>query len=120
MSKRAVTYSTIGIVLLGLAACGGSKVKGGGARTASAASMSKSSQKTGSAAKGKQSAAMSSGSSRDGVTCDAALEGLGFCADASTIVFCAGGDWYALDCEELASGAFCGQDGSTIDCYVTE
>src|SRR5262245_38790447 len=77
------------------------RVKGGGAKSASAAQMSKDSQKTGSTAKG-SSSATSTGSDSGGVTCDASLDGVGFCDTDNSIVFCAGGSWYQLSCGAIA------------------
>lgn len=111
------TSILVTILALTFVGCGGSK-KAGGAKNATSAQTSKGSQKTGSAATGGQSSATAQGSTKDGVTCDASLNGVGFCASESSIVFCSGGSWYALDCSDIEDGAYCGQDGDTIDCYV--
>jgi hypothetical protein len=95
--------------------CGGCGAKkAGGAKSAASATASKSSQKTGSAAATNQSSA----TSRDGVACDGAASGVGFCASDSTIAFCASGSWWLLDCSEVEEGAYCGQAGDTIDCFT--
>lgn len=95
--------------------CGGNKKKGSTAKSAGDAKAM--SQKTGSEATGHKSEAMSSGATSGGVTCDAGLEGVGFCATDAQIVFCSGGTWWVLDCAAL--DAFCGEDeaNGTIDCY---
>lgn len=112
---RSVIIATLSLSLL--LGCGG-KQRGGGAKTAATAQSNKSSQKTGSAAAAKQSSAMNQGASKDGVGCDASLEGVGFCATEGSIVFCAGGTWWLLDCTDIDDKAFCGQLGSTIDCFI--
>ena len=35
----------------------------------------------------------------------------------TTIIFCSGGEWWALDCQGIG-GDFCGDDGETVDCYA--
>jgi hypothetical protein len=72
--------------------------------------------KTGGQAAGMKSMGTNKGMEQDGVTCDAATEGQGFCADDYTIIFCADQSWWELDCS--AFGAFCGYDGDTVDCFL--
>lgn len=99
--------------------CGGCGAKkAGGAKSAASATASRSSQKTGSAAATNQSSATNQGGSRDGVACDGAASGVGFCASDSTIAFCASGSWWLLDCSDVEEGAYCGQAGDTIDCFT--
>ncbi len=115
-------------VALSLAACGGSSSKAkpktattqkaGGAKSAEAAKTS--SQKAGSAVTDAKGSATSKGETDGGVACDGSLEGVGFCASDTAVVFCAGGEWWALDCSALDAEAFCGVDSETaqLDCWV--
>lgn len=115
--RRTATACVFFLGALGvLAGCGG-KQKGGGAKSAAAAQMQKSMQKTGGAASSMQSSASNQGNSKDGVSCDAALDGVGFCATDSAIVFCSAGSWWLLDCAEVREDAYCGQSDGTIDCF---
>jgi hypothetical protein len=92
--------------------------KGSSAKTAAAAKTEK--QKAGGKAEGAQSKAQSKGDTYEEITCDAETEDLGFCGDETQIVFCNGGTWYVLDCSAAAEGAFCGEEGDVVDCYVEE
>lgn len=58
----------------------------------------------------------------DDVACDDESEGLGFCSDEDTIVFCAENQWYELDCPLLEEGAFCAEiiDTTELDCFVED
>jgi hypothetical protein len=114
--SRTITACLVAAALAVVAPGCKSKVKGGGAKSASAAKSS--SQKTGSAAKGATQSATPTGSDSGGVTCDSSLEGVGFCSSDSSVVFCSGGSWYELDCNDVAEGAFCFEDGDTIDCFT--
>jgi hypothetical protein len=67
-------------------------------------------------AKGMKSQANQQGTEHDGLLCDASTEGEGFCVDDWTIVFCADGYWWALDCSAL--GAVCYEDAYIVDCYA--
>jgi hypothetical protein len=57
-----------------------------------------------------------------GIPCDAALDGLAWCETENQAVFCADGEWYALDCVDVEEGAFCGMDidTQTVDCFVED
>jgi hypothetical protein len=96
------------------------KAKAGGAKGPAAASTDK--QKGGAKATAKKDSGMNKGAEVDGVACDAALEGIAWCGSESEVVFCAAGAWYALDCAQVESGAFCGEDvdTNTVDCFVAE
>jgi hypothetical protein len=48
--------------------------------------------------------------------CDASAEGIAWCDNEFDIAFCASGGWWLLDCSVL--DAFCGDDGTTVDCYT--
>jgi hypothetical protein len=51
--------------------------------------------------------------------CDGDLDGLAWCDSATEIAFCSAGEWWVLDCaHEDIAGDFCGDSGSTVDCYV--
>ena len=58
------------------------------------------------------------GSDAGGAGCDGAAEGVGFCWDEYSLVFCAQGNWWLLDCTYF--GAFCAYDvnASVVDCYT--
>jgi hypothetical protein len=74
--------------------------------------------KTGGTAKADQSMANMQGPSYMGSTCDGAAEGDGFCASDSSIVFCAGGNWFLLDCSQIDGFPSCGEDDSgDVDCF---
>jgi hypothetical protein len=91
-----------------------SKVKGGGARGADAQSAG---QKVGGTASGDTSMAMDNGASYEEVTCDSSDDGVGWCDSDTNLVFCSSGHFYLLDCSQIG-GDFCGEDGTTIDCYA--
>lgn len=98
-------------------ACGKAPAKGSGAK--STATAKDSGQKASSQVTGNSSKGTSSGATRDGVSCDASLEGVGYCAADTTVVFCAGGQWWALECSALDEAAFCGVDETgLLDCWV--
>ena len=88
--------------------------KGGGAKGAAAQSAN---QKVGGTATGDLSAATDNGATYEEVTCDDSDDGLGWCDSDTEVVFCSGGHFYVLDCSSV-DGDFCGEDGSTIDCYT--
>lgn len=114
------TMSVVLAVLV-LAACGGSSAKatkGGGAKGTSAQS---SGQKAGGMATADKSKGTDKGATYEGVTCDASTEGLAWCDSDTEIAFCAGGEWWLLDCANpQIGGDFCGDDGNTIDCYASD
>jgi len=102
-----------------LAACGGAKGPSKGSTAKTAAAAKESSAKAGSQATANTSKATMSGTGRDGVTCDASIEGVGFCASDAEIVFCSGGNWWVLDCSAIDPDAFCGTDETgLVDCWV--
>ena len=93
--------------------------KGSGAKSTSAAKDS--GQKASAQVKNGTSKAQSSGATKDGVTCDASLEGVGFCGSDTTVVFCTQGQWWALECTAIDSTAYCGVDPeSGLDCWLPE
>jgi hypothetical protein len=103
----------------GLTACGGSaRTKGGGAKNPAAAKDAK--EKAGSKATSAKSSAEDKGPTYEAVACDGSFEGVGFCSSDSEVIFCSGGQWWALDCGKLESGAVCALDLSTVsvDCYT--
>ena len=109
----------IGIMFVcALAACTSSSgpTKGSGSKGADAKGAG---QKAGSTAQGDKSMATSNGETYEGVTCDGSEEGVAWCDDDHTIVFCSGNVWYALDCA-AAGGDFCAETDDTVDCYAIE
>jgi len=98
---------------------GAGQVKGGGKKGAAAASAH---QKGGSTAEGKVGSAASQGPTSDGLTCDATLDGVGWCVDDANILFCYEGTWWLLDCSGFLDGGFCGYDVdlNTVDCYAAD
>lgn len=117
--KSSLIMSVTVIAALSLVGCGGSnRTKGGGARDAAAAKTSN--EKTGGTAAANQSKGTDKGADLGGITCDSALEGVGFCSSDTEIDFCAGGRWWVLNCPAVEAGAFCGLElnSNTVDCYV--
>jgi hypothetical protein len=92
------------------------KAKGGGAKATAAKSEGQKAGGAGTAAKDKAS---SKGADYEGVTCDAASEGVAWCDSEGTMIFCAGGEFYALSCAEL-DGSVCAEDeeANVIDCVA--
>jgi hypothetical protein len=108
------------VIAMMAAACGGggSKSKGGGAKGASAKD---SGQKGGGNVSTDKSKGTDKGETYEGVTCDSSAEGLAWCDSTTEVAFCAGGEWWLLDCSHPdIGGDFCGDDGTTIDCYATD
>lgn len=95
-----------------------SKKKGGGSKGASAASSA--GQKGGSNATSAQDSATSQGPESDGLVCDGTTEGVGWCSDDASIVFCSDESWWLLDCTQYDPEAFCAYDDdlNIVDCYV--
>src|SRR5262245_55409200 len=75
---------------------GGTKTKGAGVKGAAAAKSSD--QKSGGNAKATMGSATNQGATAHDATCDADLDGVGWCDSDSEIIFCASGSWYLLDC----------------------
>ena len=103
-----------------LVACsGGSKPQKGGGQMGTAAKDA--GQKAGGHAEGDKSKGTDMGSTYDSVTCDSSTEGLAWCDSETNIAFCAGGEWWILDCSHPdIGGDFCGDDGQTVDCYAND
>ena len=103
--------------LIALAACAsnnsgpskGSSAKGSGAKDAG--------QKTGTTATADKSMASQKGASYETVTCDDSFEGVAWCDDDQTIIFCSAGIWWSLDCGAIG-GDFCAETDTTVDCYA--
>ncbi len=91
------------------------KTKGGGVKGAVALSDG---QLVG-AAKGNESKGKDLGATYEQVTCDDSAQGIGWCDDDGTIIFCDGGHVWAVECADV-DGGFCGEDIdlNTVDCYV--
>lgn len=91
--------------------------KGGGQKGAEAAEAG---QKSGDNATASKESAAAQGTESDGVVCDASLEGVGWCADDASIVFCSADSWWLLDCTAYDPEAFCAYDLDLeiVDCYV--
>lgn len=104
------------LVALAFACGGGGPTKGSKATSASGAK-----EKAGSKATAATDKATMSGDTRDGVTCDTTIDGVGFCATDAQIVFCSGGNWWVLNCTAIDPKAFCGTDtAGVIDCWVAQ
>ena len=114
ISRVFIAASMIAALVPAAACSKSSKSKGGGEKGAAAQTAQ---QKAGATAKGDQSNASDKGADYETVTCDDSDEGLGWCDSETEIVFCAGGHFWVLDCAGIG-GDFCGDDGSTIDCYA--
>src|SRR2546422_815278 len=101
-----------------IAACGTSKQasKGSNAKGVDAKGAG---QKAGSTAVGDKSMAASKGASYEAVTCDASEEGVAWCDDDQTIVFCSGGEFWTLNCGSIG-GDFCAELDDTVDCYAVQ
>jgi hypothetical protein len=114
MKLRLVTMLTLALFA---PACGKPPARGSGAKSTTTAKDS--GQKTSSTVTNASAKGSSSGATKDGVTCDGSLEGVGYCAADTTVVFCAGGQWWALECSALDETAFCGVDeAGLLDCWV--
>ena len=95
---------------------GGKAQKGGGEKGAAAKG---SGQHVGEHASGDKSKATDHGSTFEDVGCDAQDEGLAWCDSERELAFCSGGEWWTLDCTHPdIDGDFCGDTGTTVDCYV--
>ena len=91
--------------------------KGGGSKGASAKG---SGQHVGGHATADRSKGVQRGSSYEDLGCDAEDEGLAWCDSETELAFCAGGEWWVLDCSHPdIDGDFCGDVGNTVDCYAT-
>lgn len=103
------------IVLVAAAACGGGSgpQKGGGSKGSAAMGTG---QVAGGKASGNKSMGTQKGESYEGVTCNSSTDGLAWCDSDEEIAFCSDGAWWILDCGVL--GAYCGDDGLTVDCYL--
>lgn len=93
------------------------KKKGGGAKAAAAKGAG---QKKGPTASGAQGQAESKGAEYEGVTCGPDEEGVAWCDADASIVYGAGGVFYALNCASVG-GDGCAEDPDTqqIDCVAT-
>ena len=102
---------------IALAACASnnnsSPMKGSSAKGADAKSAG---QKAGSTATADKSMATQKGASYETVTCDDSEEGVAWCDDDQTIIFCSGGIFWALDCGAIG-GDFCAETSDTVDCF---
>jgi hypothetical protein len=128
MFKRVIRVLSVALAVslflpatLSVQGCSSAKkrAKAGGAKGATAAKSG--SQKAGASASGKKDQGTAKGADLDGVSCGEA-EGVGFCSSDTEVTFCSGGTWYALACDKVEAGAFCGQDVETnaIDCFTSE
>ena len=101
----------LGILAIALAACASNSsgpTKGSSAKGAG--------QKVGGTAHGDTSMATNDGASYESITCDDSEEGVAWCDDDHTIVFCSSGIWWSLDCADVG-GDFCAETDDTVDCY---
>jgi hypothetical protein len=110
-----------------VAACGGASPgaqgpsahaqKGGGAKGVAAKD---SGQRVGGHAVNDRTKGQDRGATYDELTCADELEGLAWCDSATELAFCSGGEWWVLDCSHPEiDGDFCGEVGTTVDCYAT-
>jgi hypothetical protein len=110
-----------------LVACGGSSPgtqspsahaqKGGGAKGVAAKD---SGQRVGGHASHDRAKGSDHGATYDDLTCAGELEGLAWCDSATELAFCSAGEWWVLDCSHPdIDGDFCGEVGTTVDCYAT-
>ena len=108
-------------------ACGGSSPssqspgahaqKGGGQKGAAAKG---SGQHVGGHATNDRAKGADKGATYEDLTCDGDLEGLAWCDSETELAFCAGGQWWVLDCSHPdIDGDFCGDNGATVDCYAS-
>jgi|SRR5215510_10940242 len=120
-TKRSTGLVLAAVAAMAMAACGssGSKAqKGGGSKGAAAKD---SGQKGGGNVMTDKSKGTQQGETYEGVTCDASTEGLAWCDSDTEIAFCSGGAWWLLDCSHPdIGGDFCGDDGTTVDCYAAD
>jgi len=70
----------------------------------------------GNTARSDQRDASSYGTYYGGISCDYTEEGLAWCDDDYTVVYCSGGTWWAVDCYSIGYD-YCTDDGYTVDCY---
>jgi len=77
-------------------------------------------QKAGGSSTGAKSKASSKGDNVDGLACDEAAEGVAWCNSDTAIVFCAGGDWYELDCGAAGLGVCAEGDDHVVDCFSAD
>lgn len=93
--------------------------KGGGEKGQGA---SASGQKGGSTATANTGSAQDQGAEAEGLACDASIDGLGWCADESTVLFCSANTWWLLSCPAIEPEAFCGYDVdlNVVDCFVID
>ena len=108
------------VAIASAAACGGGgkAQKGGGAKGSAAKD---SGQKGGGNVSMDKSKGSQQGETYEGVTCDASTEGLAWCDSETEIAFCSDGVWWLLDCSHPdIGGDFCGDDGTTVDCYAAD
>ncbi len=106
------------LVACALAACGGASTptKGSSAKGSDAKGAG---QKAGGTAEGDKSMATNDGASYEDVTCDDSEEGVAWCDDDHTIVFCSENIWWSLDCGTVG-GDFCAETDGTVDCYAIQ
>ncbi|HZO17183.1 MAG TPA: hypothetical protein VFB62_28090 [Polyangiaceae bacterium] len=91
--------------------------KGGGRKGSEAAEEG---QKSGSNATSHQDQAQEQGNEVDEIVCDAENEGVGWCDDDVSVVFCASETWWRLDCTALDPASYCDydDDDNVVDCFV--
>ena len=116
------TITSVTIATLLLAACSvdiptPKAGKGGGNKGSDAAETG---QKSGSNATSSQEQAEAQGSELDEVVCDSDNEGVGWCADDQSVVFCASETWWLLDCTAFDPASYCDydEDDNVVDCWV--
>ena len=115
MTTRSILFTAF----VALAACSTSSNKPSKGSSAKGADAKGAGQKTGGTAAADKSMASDRGVSYETVTCDASEEGVAWCDDDHTIIFCSGGSFWALDCGAIG-GDFCAEVDDTVDCYAIE
>ena len=118
MSIRSLVGTMAWLAVLALAACNGGEPRPAGG--ASGSSAKEKNQQGGSSATGARNQASNQGGERDGLVCDDASYGVGWCENDSEIVFCAEGSWWLLDCSLVEEGAYCAYDEASneVDCFI--
>lgn len=112
-----MTIRTFLVTALALAACASNSSKPTKGSTATGSAAKDAGQKAGSTAENDKSMATDDGATYENVTCDSSFEGVAWCDSDTSIVFCAGGEWWSLDCGAIG-GDFCAESESTVDCYA--
>jgi hypothetical protein len=121
ISRAVLVLAAIGLTapsVMALEGCGvdlGNLLKGGGEKGAAAKTAG---QKSGTTATSNKEKATDLGPEYEQVKCEEAAEGIGWCGDDTTIIFCSEGHMWELDCDDI-DGDVCGEDIdlNVVDCH---